>query len=277
MFERKDRDVKAILLGAGRGSRLSPLTDDRPKCMVEVGGAPLLDWQLYALRAAGVTDVTVVRGWCRTGISRDGLRTIDNPRFASTNMVQSLRCALDHLRGDVLVAYTDLLYRPEIVQRARECRADVGVVVDLEWRALWQRRMPDPLADAETLRTDGNGRLCEIGQRPESYEQIEAQYLGLVRLSPAGCEILRARLERAAEADARGEKAFGSARTLDEAYLTDLLQGLIDDGVVVKTIPVRGGWTEIDDHGDLTVAEAIVREQNWTHPFAEGRRAQVTG
>ena len=141
----------------------------------------------------------------------------------------------------------------------------IGVVVDLEWRALWERRMTDPLADAETLRTDGQGRLLEIGRRPRSYDEIEAQYLGLIRLSPAGCDTLRAALERAAATDG---PVFGGPRTLDQAYFTDLLDGLIVDGVVVKTIPIRGGWTEVDSHEDLRVATSIVREQRWTHPSA---------
>lgn len=260
--------MKAILLGAGQGTRLRPLTDDRPKCMVEVDGAPLLEWQLYALRAAGIDDVTIVRGWSRTAIQAEGLRTIDNHRFAQTNMVQSLACAADQLHGDVIVAYTDLLYRPEVIQRARQSRADLGVVVDLEWRGLWERRMDDPLSDAETLRTDGKGRLLEIGQKPTSYEQIEAQYLGIVRLSPAGCEIVRSALRQAATDDAAGRLAFGSPRTLDQAYLTDLLQSLVARDFVVKTIPIHGGWTEVDSHSDLRVAEAIVRDEAWTHPVA---------
>lgn len=260
--------MKAILLAAGQGTRLRPLTDDRPKCMVEVDGTPLLDWQLYALRTAGIDDVTVVRGWSRSAISGDGLRFVDNQRFAETNMVQSLRCAADHLHGDVIIAYTDLLYRPDVIQRARQSTADVGVVVDLDWRSLWERRMDDPLSDAETLRTDGSGRLTEIGHRPTSYDQIEAQYLGILRLSPAGCEIVRAALDRAAEDDACGRPAFGSERTLDRAYLTDLIDGLIAEDYVVKTIPIRGGWTEVDSHEDLRVAEAIVREEEWTRPRA---------
>ena len=60
--------MRAILLGAGQGTRLRPLTDDRPKCMVEVGGRPLLDWQIRALRAAGVDDIVLVRGYSRSRI-----------------------------------------------------------------------------------------------------------------------------------------------------------------------------------------------------------------
>lgn len=265
--------MKAILLGAGQGTRLRPLTDDRPKCMVEVDGTPLLTWQLHALRAAGVDDVVVVRGWCRTAIRGDGLRFVDNPDFATTNMLESLRRARSEMHGDVLIAYTDLLYRPEVAQAARESRADIGVVVDLDWRSLWERRMDDPLSDAETLRTDGHGRLLEIGQPPSGYEQIEAQYLGLVRLSPAGCEVVRDALDHAAANP--DTPAFGSPRGFARAYLTDLLHGLAQRGTVVKTIPIRGGWTEVDSLDDLAVAEAIVHEQRWSRPVAEPARVSA--
>lgn len=258
--------MKAILLGAGQGRRLRPLTEDRPKCMVEVCGVPLLHWQLHALRAAGIDDFTVVRGWCRTAIRGQGLRTIDNPRWDQTNMVESLRCAIDEVHGDVLVAYTDLLYQPRVVQAARDSSADIGVIVDLEWRALWQERMEDPLSDAETLRFDSTGRLLEIGQRPTSYDDIQAQYIGMVRLSPAGSDLLRDALTRALAAHRRGEPFFGSQRDLDSAYMTDLLMGLIRENVPVKTIPVRGGWTEIDSLDDLRVAEALVTRERWTLP-----------
>ena len=134
--------------------------------------------------------------------------------------------------------------------------------------------MDDPLADAETLKTDGHGRLLEIGRKPSSYDEIEAQYLGIVRLSPAGCDRIRAALERAVLDDARGASFFDGPRSLDRAYLTDLLDGLIGEGEVVKTIPIRGGWTEVDAHEDLRVAEAIFREENWTHPSA--RRETVS-
>lgn len=265
--------MKAILLGAGQGSRLRPLTADRPKCMVEVRGVPLLHWQLHALRAAGIDDFTVVRGWCRTAIRGAGLRTIDNARWNRTNMVESLRCAIDELHGDVLVAYTDLLYRPHLVQAARDGTADIGVLVDLDWRSLWEQRMADPLSDAETLRFDENGHLLEIGQRPRSYDEIQAQYIGMIRLSPAGSDVMRDALARALAAQRRGETFFGSSRTLDTAYMTDLLMGLVREGVPVKTIPVRGGWTEIDSLDDLRVAEDLVARERWTVP--DGPHAEL--
>jgi choline kinase len=232
--------------------------------MVEVGGAPLLEWQRHALREAGVEDVVVVRGWSRSRIGGSDLRTIDNLRWDQTNMVESLRCAFDELHGDVLIAYTDLLYLPDVVRLARASSADVGVVVDVEWRRLWERRMEDPLSDAESLRVDSTGRILEIGQRPRALAEIQAQYIGMVRLSAAGCDIVRRHLERAVRDDAQGNTAFGSARTLAEAHMTDLLMGLVGRDVPVMAIPIRGGWTEIDAPHDLEVAEELLASSSWS-------------
>ncbi|WP_045214014.1 NTP transferase domain-containing protein [Desulfonatronovibrio magnus] len=77
--------MKAIILAAGRGSRLLSLTDDRPKCLVELYGKPLLDWQIKALRDAGIQDITVVRGYLKDKITGE-FETLENPRWFKTNI-----------------------------------------------------------------------------------------------------------------------------------------------------------------------------------------------
>ena len=257
--------MRVLLLAAGRGERLRPLTDDRPKCLVEVEGRPLLQWQLTALRACGLRDFAVVRGYRCAQIQDPELRTLDNPDWARTNMVRSLLCAASELRGDVLIVYTDLLFGAEVVRAALSSHADIGVVVDRQWRTLWERRMEDPLLDAETLRLGDGLRILEIGGRPRTLEQIEAQYVGIVRLSSAGCEKVRALLQDAARQPADAS-AFGSERPLDRAHLTDLLMGLVRRGERVQAIPIDGGWAEVDTPRDLAVAAALARERGWTVP-----------
>ena len=87
--------MKAIIVAAGRGRRLGTETDGIPKCMVTVGGRPILHWQLDALAAAGVDDVVIVRGYLGdriAGADRRGtaLRFIDNPDWANNNILTSL-------------------------------------------------------------------------------------------------------------------------------------------------------------------------------------------
>lgn len=251
--------MRVLLLAAGRGERLRPLTDDRPKCLVEVEGRSLLQWQLAALRACGLRDVSIVRGYRRAQLQDPQLRTYDNPDWANTNMVRSLICAAAELHGELLIVYTDLWFGPDVVRAAVDSRADIGVVVDRQWRALWERRMEDPLLDAETLRLGPGGRIEEIGGKPQTLDQIQAQYVGLVRLSGAGCDQVRALLAEAGQKPA-GTAVFGGQRPLDRAHMTDLLMGLVRRGECVQAIPIDGGWAEVDTPRDLEVARMLARE-----------------
>jgi choline kinase len=242
--------MRAVILAAGEGTRLRPLTADRPKCLVPFADHPLLEWQLAALDRAGVDDVTIVTGYRADAITV-GTRRIHNERFADTNMVASLMCARDLLDGtdDVVIAYGDIVYEPRLVTALAAVRGPVGVVVDREWRRLWELRMDDPLADAETLRLDADGYLVELGRRPETPADIEAQYVGLILVRASfAAEWCR----RYDELDPRGEY---EGRDRDHMFMTAFLQLLIDGGVAVDAVPVDGGWFEVDTVDDLDVYE----------------------
>ena len=101
--------MKAIILAAGEGTRLRPHTLDRPKCLVELSGKPLLLHQVDALHATGVDDIVVVTGYRADQIESLGFSTINNPAYDRTNMVKSLMCASSLLDGsdDILICYAD--------------------------------------------------------------------------------------------------------------------------------------------------------------------------
>ena len=244
--------MRAVVLAAGEGNRLRPLTADRPKCLVELAGRPLLAWQLDALAHAGVDDVTIVTGYRADAITA-GTRRVHNARYAETNMVASLMCARDAFDGgdDVLIAYGDIVYEPRLVAALRATRSGIGVVVDREWRRLWELRMEDPLADAETLRRDADGYLVELGRRPERVTDIEGQYVGLVLV----------RADAAAEwcdrYDALAPDGDYEGRDRDHMFMTAYLQLLIDAGVRIDAVGVDGGWLEVDTLDDLRAYDAL--------------------
>ena len=112
--------MRAIILAAGRGSRMKSLTDERPKCLVELRGKPLLEWQLWALRDAGINEIAIVTGYKRELLAERGLVEFFNPRWAETNMVSSLACAEAWLVADTcIVSYADIFY--EILGGAPAC------------------------------------------------------------------------------------------------------------------------------------------------------------
>lgn len=241
--------MRAVVLAAGTGSRLGAHTAQRPKCLVELQGRPLLDWQLDALAAAGITDVTLVTGYMPQTLAGRGTRQAHNPDFATTNMVASLVCARDSFDGsdDVLIAYGDIVYAPRLVAALHAPRTPVAVAVDTEWLELWSQRMPDPLADAETLKIDPAGNLVEIGRKPTSYDDIEAQYIGLI--------VVRA--DFAGEFVARYDTLGPERATM---YMTDFLQGFVDSGSAVGAVRVAGGWIEVDTPDDLAFYEALAAD-----------------
>ncbi len=244
--------MRAVVLAAGEGTRLRPLTDDRPKCLVELAGRPLLAWQLDALQRAGVDDVTIVTGYRADQITL-GSRRVQNPRFDVTNMVASLMCARAVFDGadDVLIAYGDIVYEPRLVEALVAGDGEVTVVIDRAWRRLWELRMADPLSDAETLRIDENGRLLELGRKPTSYADIEGQYVGLIRVSADAAAGWPRRFD---ELDPAGPY---EGRDRDHMFMTAFLQLLIDDAVPVHAAEVDGGWIEVDTLEDLQVYEAL--------------------
>jgi choline kinase len=230
--------VLTLILAAGRGSRLHPLTATIPKALVLLDGVPLLDRLLASLTAGGVTgSITAVTGYRGDQITRPGMRTRHHPAWDSTTMVGSLLAATEDLVAgeDVLVVYGDIVVEPRVL--AATLRADpawdVAMPVNSAWHDLWSARMSDPLADAESLRLDPQGRITQIGGPPTSLDDVQAQYMGILRLSPAGARAL-VRFAHDTNAATSG------------VDMTAMLSDWIAAGQTIHAVPVHGGWLEVD-------------------------------
>lgn len=249
-------NARAIILAAGQGTRLRPYTDDRPKCLVELAGRPLLQHQASVLSSEGITDITVVTGYQAGKIRALGFATAHNPDYESTNMVASLMCAAGLLKGDkeVLICYGDIVYGPKIVRALADCPAPFATTVDRDWLRLWRARSQDPLKDAETMRLNPDGTIRELGKRPRTLEEIEGQYMGLIRVSAGFAGRLTGiygRMDRAAAYD---------GKTFPQMFMTSFLQYLIDKGNPLTAVPVDGGWLEVDTVEDLELFNRLDRE-----------------
>jgi choline kinase len=247
----------AIILAAGRGSRLGRHTRHLPKALVRIGGRSLLDWHLAAVAAAGVERVIVVGGHQAGKLRRRGIELVVAPGWQTEGPLASLRAAAPaRFAAPFLVLYADSIHHPENLQRLVECEADVAVAGDRDWRALWEARHEDPLRDAETYRSQ-DGRLLEIGRPAERYEDVEAQFAGAVRFSPNGW--------RAAE------RALGDARS-PPSDMTGLLATILAAGVPIASVEIRGRWCEVDSASDLRLYRARVRDgAAWRHDWRSDR------
>jgi choline kinase len=240
--------MKGIVLAAGRGSRMGRATADGPKCLTPLLGRPLIEWQLSALCDAGVDEVAVVTGYKSEALASYGSRRFHNFRWESTNMVQSLACASDWLDRDTcIVSYSDIVYAPAAVVGLLECDAPLAVAYDPTWLSQWTARFADPLSDAESFRIDDDGNVVEIGQPVVDVSDVQGQYMGLLRIAPAGWSEMR-----------RSMSILEDARRLT-VDMTTALQLVIAEGHVrVRGVQYEGRWAEIDSASDVAYATEVM-------------------
>ncbi|WP_286744122.1 phosphocholine cytidylyltransferase family protein [Roseivirga sp. UBA1976] len=246
---------KAIILAAGRGSRMKEHTETKPKCLTELAGKTLLDWQIEALRKAGIEDVYVVRGYRSELINRPGLQYIKNERWAETNMVASLFCFDSSIREPTIISYSDIVYHKSHIEELKKVESDITITADKEWFALWKLRFENPFEDAETFITK-DGRLNAIGGKTHHFNDIEAQYMGLIKLSPKGWGIVRSVYDELTQ------------ERKDNIDMTSLLNLLLEKGVPINVVYVKGQWCEVDSYDDVLCYEReLNKNPEWAHDW----------
>ena len=237
--------TKAIILAAGRGSRMKEMTTAKPKCLTRLHGRPLLEYQISALKEAGITDIAVVTGYMREALLSYDLVEFHNPRWAETNMVSSLCYARDWLMNEeCIVSYSDIFYTSAAVTALLTNNDDISLTYDPNWLNLWRQRFSDPLSDAESFKLDDELYLTEIGNKTTDAALIQGQYMGLLKFSPVGwkqVEMYRADLP---------------AMMQDNMHMTGTLNAMIQqNNIKVRAFPYEGHWGEIDSPEDLACYE----------------------
>lgn len=256
---------RAILIAAGRGKRLGAHTDEIPKSMVEVGAHPILGWVWRAFAAAGVEELVVIRGY-RGDVLERFVRDlvpraifVDNTEWQTNNILLSLAYARPYLDQPCLLSYSDIIFTPAVARAAVESPAEIGLVIDREFRTIYEGRTEHPLEEGEVSDLLPDGSVARVGKRALPPADAIGEYIGLTKLGPRGVRTVANTLDRLARDYAgRETEPFQRAAAYRNAYLTDLWQQLIDTGVRIDPVLVDGQWREIDTGQDLERARQLV-------------------
>ena len=245
----KRAETKAVVLAATRGSKLQDLTVDRPKCMVDVRGKPLLHRLVRSFNDAGVRELTVVTGYKANTVNFPGINTVENPAYETSGEVASLACAKDALKGECLVSYGDIMFRSHVLNQLLDCEADIAVVID----ANWQQERAGPRNVPSTWRLAvAHTRVATLTMRSWSFtrldtefdiESADGEWIGLAKFSEKGSLLLQAELAR-----------MESDRSIGSASMIDLMNCLIDAGAKPQVVYITGGWLDVNDAFDLARA-----------------------
>ena len=239
--------MRVIILAAGQGTRLRPLTDNKPKCMVELYNKPLIKYQLDLFEKFNTKDINVITGYLEEKIDFDGVRKFYNSKFDSTNMVSTLFCASELFDGedDILISYGDIVYNDNVFNAIHESNEQINVVVDKNWREYWEARMDDPLRDVETLKIDENGSIKELGKKPNSYKDIEGQYIGLIKIRK---DVVKQVKDYYQNLD---KNILYDGKNYNNMYMTSFLQMISDNIIPLTPVFITSGWIEVDEPSDL--------------------------
>lgn len=221
----------AIILAAGRGTRLAGELKDRPKGFLALGPRTIIEESLDRLEAAGVRGVTIVTGHCAEfyeDLARrrgDLVRTVHNPRFADSGSMYSFWCARDAVRGPFLLLESDLVYEPRALSVLIEGDAEDAILLS----------GPTGAGDEVYVETEG-GRLIAMSKRRETLGSgVSGELVGISRISPELFDTMRRISEEAFQRSLKFDYetdclvAAGRERPIQCPVVDDLLWGEIDD------------------------------------------------
>lgn len=248
-------EMKVIIIAAGMGNRLKPLTNGKPKCLLNVAGKTILERQLEIFKDLGAEKIAIIRGYKKDKIDFADLTYFDNDDYQNNNILHSLFCARDFMNGPFVSTYSDIVYDHEVVKKLLSHPADIGVIVDTNWRKTYVGRNKHPITEAELVAIDKRGQVTKIGKDVVTPNEAHGEFIGLAKFSAKGAKILTKEFKRlVAKYRKRQNQAFQHAKEFKKAYLTDMIQELIDRGYGVYSVDIKGGWREIDTDEDLAKA-----------------------
>lgn len=233
--------MKALILAAGLGTRLAPLTDDRPKSLVEVNGKAILLKQIENLHKNGIKDIIIISGY-KSEILENKIKSlypeikiINSKDYKTTNNMYSAYLAHDELKdNDFLMMNADVFYDESVIEELIKFNYENAIVTDIG----------NYLEESMKV-IEKNGRLVKISKQISKEEALGAS-IDVYKFSSTAGKVFFNKCE---------EYIKNNQVTLwSEVALNDILPD-----VEFRACPLKGRWVEIDNKEDLAIAEKLFK------------------
>ena len=179
---------KVILIGAGRGSRLMPLTTSQPKSFTPILSKRILDWTLEAFRANNLDDFVFISGYLKNVIEAEypNFTFAENMDWENNNILFSLLTARDHLKNGFYATYTDTLFQASAIASLKESTHDITLIMDTEWRKRYKFRSQHPESDGEKMITKGD-QVIRISREIDP-GKASGEFTGVIKMTKKGAQ-----------------------------------------------------------------------------------------
>ena len=241
--------MKVIIIAAGTGTRLGKEVSKLPKALLEVNGQTILSRQISILKKVGIEEIVVITGPYAEKFPPIDVNYVNDAKHNEHDVLGSLLVAKDYIQGDIVITYSDILFDENVLRQIIQQECDIGIAIDMDWKQAYEGRTLHPLTEAENVLLDDNKNVLKIQKNIKSNTDMVGEFLGLIKLSSHGAKILTDKFEYLL--------ANHNALSLKTAYITDLIQELVNSKLVVTPILISGNWCEIDTIQDLERAQKM--------------------
>ena len=249
--------MKIIFIAAGSSTRLGKQTLNFPKGLIKINNNSIIGTQLELFKNKNFNDIIIITGPNSNKFNFKDVTYINDKNHKKHDVLGSLMTAKLQMNDEIITTYSDIIFDEKILNSIIKFTGDFGIVVDLNWKEKYKNRDQHPISEADNVIID-NGNILEIKKNVTKCEdnQVIGEFVGLMKLSKKGTKIFKDKYFELVETHTG---KFHNAPSLERAYLTDMLQELIDSGIKISPILVNGNWCEIDTPQDLEIARKILK------------------
>ncbi len=246
--------MNAIIIAAGSGKRISKNVKDLPKSLLTVNGKPIIAYQIQTLKQAGVDDIIIIIGRHDEEFEIENVHYVKDHYYNDHDILGSLMEAKDFLKNDVLVVYSDIIFESKILRQILDSKGDISIAIDMAWEKMYEGRPNHPKYEAENVQLDKAKKIIKIKKNIKNENNDVGEFLGIVKFSPYGSGLFVKQYEELIKTHVG---TFQQSPSVLKAYLTDMIQELVDSKIDVEPVIISGKWCEIDTTQDLERAQKI--------------------
>lgn len=248
--------MKVIFIAAGSSTRLGKKTLNFPKGLLKINNNSIIGIQLNLFRKKNLHDIIIITGPNADKFDFKDVMYVNDKNHMKHDVLGSLMAAKSYMIDEIITTYSDIVFDEKILNSIMEFTGDLGIAIDLNWEKKYSNRDQHPKSQADNVIIE-DGKILKIKKnisKCKSNQKI-GEFLGIMKLSNVGTKIFRDKYEELLKSNSG---KFHNAPSLEKAYLTDMLQELINSGIKILPILVNGNWCEIDTPQDLETAKKIL-------------------
>ncbi len=249
--------MKALIISAGSATRLGNLTQEIPKGLLKIHNKSILEIQIEQFKKKNISNIIIITGPHHEKYNLENISLVNDKNHNDHDVLGSLMTVKSEINDELITSYSDLVFDETILNSLFNFQGDVGLAVDLNWEKNYLNRTEHPKNQADNVVIVDN-KIIKIKKNIIECKNLEqiGEFLGLMKLSKQGAKIFVKKYDELLNSH---QGNFQDAPSLKKAYLTDLIQELIDSGITVSPIFIDGKWSEIDTPQDLENAKKIFK------------------